>query len=335
MKTFKPFQGISTTGGWVMKIDVSKLIHSLNSKEINVLLKLYYNHGGIVKGFNEHEEDIFNSLTDKNLITANIGSDENIVGLTDDGLSVCGSVMFNRINKNSELFKHKIQVLPERAVACIVNRIICKDINEKENGFTDPITEPYSLDESLWYEQVLLKDERLANTLEKFYEILEDIGFIENINGQRWCSPEVENFLKNEYKGIMDLTWAEEDSLKYYFFFYVYAQDQKNLLNFSGDKEEYRSMFYGENLNSSNFWFSSGSYKPKMFLDSIGVSKNRILGFLEEMQEKDIVNKRYYHMSSSSFFNDDEKIFVIKDIKSYMEFIITKFLSPVVDSLLA
>ena len=233
MKTFKPFHSISTTGGWVMKIDVSKLVHSLDSKEINILLALYQPHSGVVKGFNEFEDEILNSLTHENLITANIQSDESIVGLTDYGLSVCGSVMFNRINKNSKLFKQKIQVLPERAVACFVNRIMLKYIAGKENGFTDPITEPYALNESLWYERVLLKDERLGNTLEKFYDVLEDIGFIENINEQRWCSPEVENFLKNEYKEIMDLTWAEEDSLKYYQFFYTYSQEQKNLINYS------------------------------------------------------------------------------------------------------
>jgi len=335
MKTFKPFQGISTTGGWVMKMDVSKLVHDLDSKEISVLLKLYYYQDGVAKGFDELEEDILNSLTDKNLITANIESDENIVGLTDYGLSVCGSVMFNRINKNSKLFKQKIQVLPERAVACFINRIMLKDTLGKENSFTDSITEPFELNESFWYESVLLNDERIGNTLEKFYEILEGLGFIESINGQRWCSPEVENFLKKEYKEIMDLTWAEEDSLKYYFFFYVYAQDQKNLVNFSGDKEEYRSMFYGEKSNPSDFWFLSNRSDPKILLDSLGVSENRIIGFLEEMQGKEIVNERYYPMSSFSFFNDDEKIYVIKDIKSYMEFIKIQFLLPVVNSLIA
>ena len=335
MKTFKPFHSISTTGGWVMKIDVSKLVHSLDSKEINILLKLYYHNSGVVKGFNEFEDEILNSLTDKNLITANIESDENIVGLTDYGLSVCGSVMFNRINKNSKLFKQKIQVLPERVVACFMNRIMLKDVAGKENGFADPITEPYALNESLWYEKVLLEDERIGNALEKFYDILEGLGFIENINGQRWCSPEVENFLKKEYKGIMDLTWAEEDSLKYYFFFYVYAQDQKNLVNFSGDREEYRSLFYAEKSNPFDFWFLSNRSDPRMLLDSLGLSENRIIGFLEEMQGKEIVRERYYPMSSFSFFSDDEKIFVIKDIKSYMDFIKTQFLIPVVDSLLA
>jgi hypothetical protein len=318
-----------------MKLDVSKIVHSLNSKEINVLIKLYYYQDGVVKGFNEQEEEVLNSLTDKNLITANIESDENIVGLTEYGLSVCGSVMFDRINNNSKLFKQKIQTLPDRAVACFVNRIMLKDATEKENGFSDPITEPYALNENLWYEGVLLNDQRIGNTLEKFYEILEGLGFIENINGQRLCSPEVENFLKKEYKGIMDLTWAEEDSLKYYYFFFVYAKVQKNLLNFSGDKEKYRSMFYTENSNSPGFWSLPIDSDLRTLHDSLGISKNRIIGFLEEMQVKYIVGERYYPMSSFIYINDDEKIFVIKDIKSYMDFIKIQFLTPIVDSLLA
>ncbi len=335
MKTFKPFQEISNIGGWVMKIDVTKLVSSLDSREINVLLKLYYYEEAVVKNTNDFEEEIISSLADKNLISVNIKSNENILGLTDDGLSVCGTVMHNRVNENSKQFQKEIQKLPERAVACFVKRIFWKDEAVKENGFTDIVTEQYFPDENLWYERVLLKDERIGIALEQFYNILENLDFIENNNGQRWCLPEVESFLKNEYNKIMDLTWAEEDSLKYYFFFYVYAQEQKNLINFSGTGKKYRSMFYGDDINPRDYLFASNNSNPRMLRSSLGISEKRIIGFLEEMQDKGIVGERYYPFSSSSFFNDDEMIFVIRDINSYMDYIKTQFLTPVVDSLIS
>jgi len=334
MKTFKPVKDISYVGGWVMKTDITKLISSLDSKEINVLLKLYYYQDGIIKGSNDFKKDTLDSLTDKNLIFVNIKSKVNIVGLTDYGLSVCGSVMYNRVNENSKKYKEKIKLLPERAAACFVNRILWKDVFEKENGRIDPITEPYAFEENLWYERVLLKDARIINALEQFYNVLEELGFIENINGQRWCSSEVENFLKSEYKKIMDLSWAEEDSLKYYFFFYMYAQEQKNLINFSGGGEEYRSMFYRNDTNPRSYLNSSKITDPFTLLSSLGLSEKRVIGFLEEMQNKDIVGVRYYPLSSSSFFSEDDKIFVIKNIKSYMDYIKKQFLTPIVDSLL-
>jgi hypothetical protein len=334
MKTFKPFQEISNIGGWVMKIDVTKLISSLESKEIDVLLKLYYCQEEIHNKFNDFKEEIINSLNDKNLISINIESDENIVDLTDYGLSVCGSVMFHRVNENSTHFQKKIQELPERFVACLVNRILWKDVQTKENGFIDQIIEQYVSIEKAWYERVLLEDKRIDNAMEQFYYVLEDLGFIENFDGQRWCSPEVENFLKEKYNKIMDLTWAEEDSLKYYFFFFVYAKEQKNLINFSRDKEEYRSKFYGEEINQTDYLITSDKSDPKKLLTALGLSEKRIISFLEEMQGKEIVGERYYPLSASSFFNDDEKIFVIKDIKSYMDYIKKQFLSPVVESLI-
>ncbi|MCK4995315.1 MAG: hypothetical protein KAR55_00360, partial [Thermoplasmatales archaeon] len=247
----------------------------------------------------------------------------------------CGSVMVDIINVNKELFISKVQELPQRAISCLVNRVVWKDIVSKETGIIDPITKPYALDESLWYEKVLLKDKRMENLLGKFYNILEGIGFISNIDGERWSSPEIENFLKEEYKEIMNLTWAEEDSLKYYFFFYVYAQDQKNLINFSGEGEEYRSMFFGDDSGPSDFWFSSNRSDPRSLLSNLGISENRVMGFLGEMQGKEIVNERYYPLSSFSFFSDDDKIFVISDIKSFVSYITNKFLTSVVDSLLS
>ena len=320
-----------------METDITRLVHGLGSGEINVLLGLYYNRDGVIKNFKKSDlkKETLQSLIDKNLIDTSLESDEKIVSLTEEGLSVCGSVMFNRINENKELFKQKIQFLPGRAVASLVNRVMWKDVVTKEGGFVDPVTKPYALDESLWYERVLLKDKRIRNTLEKFYNVLEELGFIKTVEGEKWCSPEVENFLREEYKNIMGLTWDEEDSLKYFFFFYVYAQDQKNLINFSGDGEEYRSMFFGEDSSPPDYWFSSYRSDPRTLLSSLGVSESRIMSFLAELETKEIVSERHYPLSSFPFFSEDDKIFVISDIKSYMGYITEKFLAPVVNSLLS
>jgi hypothetical protein len=316
-------------------MDIAGLVHSLESREIDALLRLYYNRESVVKNFtnSDFKEEILQNLIDKKLISANF-DDESVVSLTEYGLSVCGSVMFNRINENKELFKQKIQDLPERVVSTLINRVMWRDVITKESGFIDPITKPYALDKNLWYERVLLKDERIGTILEEFYNVLEEFGFIENVDGEQLCSPEVESFLRDQYKGIMNLSWTEEDSLKYYYFFYVYAQDQKNLINFSGDGEEYRSMFFDGGEGLSDYWFSSNQSEPRMLLSSLGVSESRIMGFLGEMQIKEIASERHYPLSSFSFFSDDDKIFVIGDIKGYMRFLTEKFLTPIVDSLL-
>ena len=315
-----------------MDENTTRLVRSLDVKEINTLLKLYYSKGGLIKNFDSFEEDILHDLVEKNLIDASVGTGENVVSLTDYGLSVCGSVMNDIITINKEHFRSEVKELPQKAVSCLVNRIIWNNNLEKETGIIDPVTQTYDLDESLWYEKVLLNDKRINDVLERFYSVLEEIGFINNIDGERLCSPEVENFLKEEYKDIMNLTWAEEDSLKYYYFFYVYAQDQKNLINFSGTGEDYRSMFFREDPNTSDFWIPSTRSNPSNLLSSLGLSEKRLTGFLWEMQAKEIVNERYYQ-PSSSFFSDD-KIFVINDIESFMSYVTNKFLTPVVDSLL-
>jgi len=317
-------------------MDISRLVHSLESDEIDALLRLYYNREGVVKNFtnSDFKEEILQDLIDKNLISTSIDEDASVVSLTEDGLSVCGSVMFDRINENKELFKQRIQDLPGRAISTLINRVMWRDVVTKESGSIDPIIKPYSLNNSLWYERVLLKDGRIGKILEVLYGVLGDLGFIENVDGEQLCSPEVESFLRDEYKDIMNLTWNEEDSLKYYYFFYVYAQEQKNLINFSGGGEEYRSMFFEEGGGLTDYWFSSNQSEPHMLLNSLGVSEKRIMDFLGEMQTKGIVSERYYPLSSFSFFRNDDKIFVIMDIKRYMSYITGKLMTPVVDSLL-
>lgn len=319
-----------------MEINLEGLTYSLNADEINVLLKLYYSQSGVVEELFDSDQDktLLEDLIGKHLVSTSVDSGRNIVNLTEGGLSVCGSVMFSRVNEKVSLFREKMSLFPTRALACLVNRVMWKDVVGREDGFFDSVTRPYALDENFCYELVLLKDKRMEKMLEVFYGVIESLGFIKTVDDQRWCSPEVEGFLRDEYKDVGDLSWSEEDSLKYYFFFYVYAQDQKNLINFTGDGEEFRSMFFGEDASPPDYWFSSNRFDPRTLLSRLGVSESRIIGFLEEMQRKDIVNERYYPLSSFSFFSEDDKIFVIRDIKSYMDFIANKFLSPVVDSLL-
>jgi len=319
-----------------MDTDVIRLINKLDNSEKNILLELYFNSDGVTKKFNESkfEKETIKGLVDKKLIDANISEDEEILSLTADGLSVCGSVMFEIINEKKDKFKEKIQDLPNRAIATLIKRVMWRNTISKESGLTDQLLESYEIDESSWYEKVLLNDESIVNILDGFYDILKNIGFTKKVNNEFFCSPEVENFLKEQYKDIVDLSWLEEDSLKYYYFFYVYAQEQKNLINFAGDGLEYRSMFFEEDSTATNYWLKINLNDPRALISSLGISENRIIGFLKEMENKEIVGERYYPISSFSFFNKEDKIFVIKDIKKYMGFIKKKFLKPVVDSLL-
>jgi hypothetical protein len=318
-----------------MEMNQSKLIEGLNSIEIDALISLYYTQEGSNQGINTSsiDEETLTSLVDKNLISTKLGEDESLISLTEEGLTLCGTVMQYQIESKGELFKEKIQSIPERTVATLVNRVMWKDEVKKESGKIDIATEPYVLDETVWFEQVLLKDIRIQDALEDFYTILEEINLVKNIEGQRWCSPEVEDYLKNEFRNIMDLTWQEEDSLKYYYFFYIYAQDQRNLIDFSGEGKELKSMFFSENYSLPEYWFSTNQSNPCNFITALGISEQRSIDFLIEMESYDIVSERYYPLSSFSYFNEDDKFFVIKDIKKYMDFIASKFLSPVVDSL--
>jgi hypothetical protein len=320
-----------------MEMDQSKLIEGLSSIEIDALINLYYNQEGKNQGISisDLSEEALTSLVDKNLISTKLGEDESLISLTESGLNLCGTVMQYQIESKEELFKEKIQSIPERTVATLVNRVMWKEEAQKESGMIDPITKPYALDETLWYERVLLKDNRIQGALEDFYTILEDINLVKNIEGQRWCSPEVEVYLKNEYKDMMDLTWQEEDSLKYYYFFYVYAQDQRNLINFTEEGQEFKSMFYGDSENPPDYWFSSNRADPRSLLTSLGIGEPRIIEFLEEMNRTGVVNERYYPLSALSFFEDEDRLFIIRDIKKYMDFIANNFLIPVVSALLS
>jgi hypothetical protein len=307
------------------------LIHNLEKKEVEAILNLYHNKSSANL---EVSTNTFDSLIEKNLINAELENDGSLVSLSEEGLSIAGSIMFEKIQSQKKDFEKRLSALSQKGVSCLVNRVIWKDISVQESGFVDPITEPYTLDESLWYERVLLKDPRIANLLEDFYSILEEFDYVKVVDEQRWCSPEVEQFLKESYKNIMDLSWAEEDSLKYYYFFYIYAQDQRNLIDFTGDAQEYKSHFFEEGTSPPDFWFSSNRNDPRTLISNLAISESRAIGFLEEMRNSGIVNERYYPLSSFSFFSEDDKIFVIRDIKGFMEYIKNKFLEPVVSSLI-
>ena len=312
-----------------MEENISRLVKGLGEEQVETLLSIYYNKDSI-----SSENTNILDLIDKNLVSTKVQNGKSLVELTDEGLSLCGSVMFERINDKKEIFKEKISDLPQRAVSCVIKRIMFRDPLVKESGRIDPVNEPYALDDSMWFERALLKDKRINVVLSTIYGVLEDVGLAKNIDNQRWCTPEVEDFLKKEYGNVMDLSWMEEDSLKYYYFFCIYAQDQKNLINFTGSGEEYRSMFLGENASPVDYWFSTNRSDPRSFIANLGLSEHRIMEFLSEMQKSGFVNERYYPVSSFSFFSDEDKIFVIQDIKKYMQFSKNKFLEPVVDSLL-
>ena len=87
-----------------MDNDINRIVHILESGEINALLRLYYNRDEEIKGSDDLKEENLQSLVDKNLIITSLNEDGNIVSLTDFGLSVCGSVIFDRIKENKDIF---------------------------------------------------------------------------------------------------------------------------------------------------------------------------------------------------------------------------------------
>ena len=319
-------------------IEHKGVVKTLNKEEVDVLLNLYHNIDDFVEDLNKldgSQDTALQDLINKNLVSTTVVDDKNILSLTDDGLNICGSIMFHKIGEKKSLFKEKMQNLPERAVTCLVNRVMWRDeTSDRISRITNQVFIPYGVDEKIWYEKMLLMDKRMQGLLEKFYGVLEELDLIKVVNNNRWCSQEVENFLKNEYKNTMDLTWIEEDSLKYYYFFFTYAQNQRNLINFFGEGEKYKNLFFTEEKLLEGYGFSSDKSNPGMISNFLGISEKRIIGFLEEMQSTGIVNERYYPLSSFSFFSDEDRIFVIQDITRYMGFITDKFLTPVVDSLL-
>lgn len=307
---------------------------NLEADEITILLQLYYtkdyDSDGLIKS--DTEKEILQRLMEKNLVTTHFGTGKNKVIITDEGLTLCETVIDTRIREQTPAFKQAMHAYPTRAIACLINRVLWRQKTGTTREFLNSYTEPFMLHEDLWYERVLLKDKRITDLLDRLYSVLESLRLIQTIENRPWCSPQVEKFLKNEYKNVHDLSWNEEDSLKYYYFFYIYAHDQKNLIDFTGDAEQYRSLFL-EGAYTSDYWYSSNRFNSRNLLSILDISEKRTLNFLQAMQEKNIISERYYPLGTFSFFSDD-KIFIIKDIKKYMDVITTQFLTPTVDSLL-
>ena len=319
-----------------MNLETDSLPSSLEDDEIGLLLRLYYlKEGSTADLFDTvSDEKTLQNLMSKNLISTTVISGETMLSLTETGLDLCGSMMFSKTKDNTTIFHERIQVLPQRAVSCLINRILWRKDGEPGLGLFDFSIPTFPLDESLWFERVLLQDDRMKQILGGVYVVLESVDLIKEVDGQWWYSPEVEAFLKQEYTNTQDLTWFEEDSLKYYFFFYLYAQDQKNLIDFNGDGgETMRSRFFDSITNPVEYWLSTEHPDVHSLADHLGLSEKRIKTFLEDMKKQDILNERFYALSSSSFFTDDETLYVIEDIKAYMKNLDTLFLTPVVDSL--
>ena len=313
-----------------MELTPERLIYQLDPVEIDMLLHLYYQAETNEEIFStDSEQEVLHQLVEKNLISTSIEGGKNIITLTDDGLQICGSVMFNRLKEKTPLFHEKMQALPQRAISSFVNRILWKEVSRsKQNIFESQRPEQT---ENIPYEQVLLHDGRLQTMFDHFLTALESLEFVETVDGQKLCSPEVESFLIHEYSNVPDLYWTEEDSLKYYLFFYVYAKGQKNLIDFSGEGEAFYSHFYGE--EASPYFISLQQNDPRNLLSALDIAEARVIAFLQDMVTRGVVSERKYPISTTSYFSDD-RLFVISDIKKYMGFITEKFLTPVVDSLL-
>ena len=86
-----------------MENNVSRLVQSLDKGEIETLLRIYYNREGL-----ESDDESILGLVNKNLVSTQMEHDRSLVNLTEEGFSVCGSVMFQKINESQEIFKEKI-----------------------------------------------------------------------------------------------------------------------------------------------------------------------------------------------------------------------------------
>jgi len=160
-------------------IEHKGVVKTLNKEEVDVLLNLYHNADDIVvkdlNQLNEPRDTILQDLINKNLVTTTVVDDKNILSLTEDGLNICGSIMFHKIEEKKSLFKQKTQDLPERAVTCLVNRVMWpEESSEKKTRVTNQVVMYYDSDKKIWYEKVLLMDKRMQGLLEKFYNILEE-----------------------------------------------------------------------------------------------------------------------------------------------------------------
>ena len=292
--------------------------HSLDASELDTLLKLYSNGTAVVKGLSGSgfDDNVLHELIGKNLINISLESGMGVVSLTDMGTSVCGSVMMDRVHGKADDFRDRVSLMPGRGVGCLINHVMWHTSSEP------------------WFERVLLMDPRMQRLMKEFLGVVDGLGFSWDMGKDRWFSPEAKQFLHDEFRSVPGLSPVEEDSLKNFFFFHVYAQDQRNLILFDRDGEEFRSMqFEGNDSFSSGRWNLMNRLEPKTLLSDLGLDEEQVVNLLFDMQNKGFVSE-HRNRFANPFFGDEGKLFVIKDSIGYMGFIYERFLSPVVDSLL-
>jgi len=290
----------------------------LDDIEVDTLLKLYSNSGGVVKGLSgfSFDDRVLHDLVGKNLISVSLDSDKGVISLTDIGNTICGSVMMNRLTDKADEFRDRVSMMPGRGVGCLVNRVM------------------WHTTSGPWFERVLLMDPRMNRLMKEFIGVVDNLGFSWDMGKDRQFSPEVKQFLHDEFRSVPGLSPVEEESLKNFFFFHVYAQDQRNLIVFDRDGQEFRSMlFEGNDSFSSGRWSPMNRLEPKTLLSELGLDQEHVVGLLFDLQNKGFVTE-HRNRFTNPFFGDEGKIFVIKDSIGYMGFIYERFLSPVVDSLL-
>jgi hypothetical protein len=307
------------------------VLDELQADEVAVLLRLYYQQGEIEGVFSPGDKNI-SSLADKHLISTLIDHDTSLVSLTAAGLDICSSMMKEQVQDKAEMFREQVQVLPARAVTCLVNRVIwhpCVDIPmcSSSPGFR-PVNE-----HAIWYERVLLTSDEIKQALGGLYVLLESLEFASKVDGQWWCPPEVETFLQQEYKEQLGLSWGEEDMLKYYYFFSAYAFHQKNMLNMSTLAPRYKALLSGEPLSAMS-WSGITSLGPQSLVEQLELNHKRVNSLLKRLDRLGLVQERYYPMSAFSLNDEEDNVFFIKDIHGYMKFIDAQFLQPVVSALL-
>ncbi len=316
-------------------MSVRIIAEQLSQREIEVLLRLYYHGEDVVDTLDGSDEEkmLMQQMTEKKLVQTQMQPEGHVVSLTEQGLSVCGSIMAQKVQQTVPTFQERIKELPRRAVSCLVNRLLVREQPVSSERCVVGYPRLEEMDQLLWYEQVLLLDDRMQKVLNSFYQILDSLDLIKVRNAQWWCAPAVEEFLRAEFAETDDLSWVEEDSLKYYYFFHVYAQDQKHLIDFSGDGSHVRSQFFEEETLMGQ-WFIGMPSDPRMLLHSLEISERRIRRFLETMQKQGLVAERYYPMSSFASLQQQDQLFVIQNIKGYVDHISSLFLDPVVKNLL-
>jgi len=291
---------------------------ALDASELDTLLKLYSSGTSVIRGLSDSglEDRVLHDLIGKNLISISLDSGRGVISLTDIGASICGSVMMNRVQGKADDFRDRVSMLPGRGVGCLVNRVMW------DNG------------DGPWFERVLLMDPRMQRLMKEFLGVVDNLDLSWGTGKDRVFSPEVKQFLRDEFRSVPGLSPVEEECLKNFFFFHVYAQDQRNLIIFDKDGQESRSMlFEGNDSFSSGRWNLMNRLEPKTLLSELGLDQEQVLGLLFDMQNMGFVTE-HSNRFTNPFFGDEGKIFVIKDSIGYMGFIYERFLSPVVDSIL-